>query len=85
MNVPVGVAAGGTMMPISWLTQPSVLSTRNTGTMSTCNGMSSVAKITMNIKLRPGNSNFARANPAIELAIIVIKLLIAATSIELNA
>src|SRR6201987_2004162 len=85
MKVPVGVAAGGTMIPISWFIQPKVLRIRNTGTIKTYSGIKSTLKITKRISRRPGNLYFARAKPAIELAKTVSKLLRAATIKEFNA
>jgi hypothetical protein len=85
MNVPVAVPAGGMIIPIKLLTHPRAFKTRNTGTIRTCSGTRRTLMINKKINCRPKNRYLARANPAMELTMTVITLLVAATITEFIA
>jgi hypothetical protein len=85
MKVPVAVAAGGMIIPIRLLIHPRVFKIRNTGTINTWRGIKRTLMISNKRKFRPKKRYFARAKPAIELAITVSRLLVVATITEFIA
>ena len=83
-KTPVGVAAGGMMMPHKELSIPKFLSCRKIGIMITCKGIMSVAIIMVKIRFLPVKIYLAKAYPAIKLTRTVMKVETTATNTVLE-